>query len=189
MSAITDILNKVPLDDLADKLGVTKTEAKSGASEVISSLLGGMQKNSSEADGEQSLAKALLSHLADGEAQEKADKVDLAGIDLSDGAKIVKNIFGGGEEDQADEVAKKTGLSLDSVKSMLPVLAPLVLNYLANKSSKSTKKDDEDDGLLDNLLDSVTGNSGGIGGLLGGLLGGGSSKSSGGLSDLIGKIL
>lgn len=177
MSAVTDILAQVPMADLAKRLKVSEKEATTASKQVITSLLAGMTSNAQTPKGEQALASALTQHAATGRANSRGVKLD--DIDTTDGTKIVRHALGASNTQSAAAIAAKTGADESLLKKLLPLLAPVVIAYLAKEATGSDKKASGTDAL--------------IGGLLGGILGGGSSSkpssSTGGLTDLLGGIL
>ncbi len=169
MSAVTDILATLPVDDLAARLGSTPAATKDAARQAITSLLGGLHHNSQDADGALSLAQALLGH----SGQTTAGTLDLDGIDTKDGAKIVKHALGATPSKAAAQLGAKTGTDTNLLTQLLPILAPIVLSYLAGTALKKTSG-----GPITDLVTGVLGQSGGglsdlLGGVLGGVLGGG----------------
>lgn len=183
MSNVDDIVAGIPMQSLADQLGVDQSTAESAVREALPALLGGMQANAADPAGEASLAGALQQHspsLVEG-------GVDLDQVDTEDGQKIVGHVFGG----NTDQVAQTLGSNLagggggDLIKKLLPLLAPIVLSYLASRmrggGGAGDQAPEQSGGGLGDLLGSVLGGaSGGQGGqagsildMLGGLLGGG----------------
>ena len=95
-------------------------------------LLAGMHNNAQAPDGAASLESALGQHqdgLIDG-------GVDVAQVDTADGEKIVNHVFGGQQDQVASQLAgsgQLGGAGSDLVRKLLPVLAPIVMSYLAKK--------------------------------------------------------
>jgi hypothetical protein len=148
MSQYDEILEQVPLSQLAGQLGVDENEARQAAEQALPALLGGLQANAADPAGANSIMNALAQHGG-------GVPNDLEQVDVADGQKIVGNIFG----DNTDQVMNQLGgmgggATGDLVKRMLPVLAPIVLSWLAKKMSGQ----------------------GGLGGMLGGVLGVGSRR-------------
>ena len=166
MSALTDILGELPLDDLASQLGASKTETKTAASQAITSLLGGMTQNAQSEPGEAALGKALAKHAT-------SKPVKVAEVDKEDGAKIVQHVLGTTPDKAAKAVSGKTGTDSNLIEQLLPILAPVVLAYLGNQ------------------VTSKTASSGGslLSGLLGGGSGSGTNSSSGALGALLTGVL
>lgn len=182
MSAVTDILAQLPLGELSKQLGTSEKETKTASTQVITSLLGGLTANTQNSAGEASLASALASHVTAGQAFQ-ATGVDVAKVDTTDGAKIVKHALGASTQQTAEALSAKTGTDESLLSKLLPILAPIVLAYVANKAmgSSSTKASSGTD-----VITSV----------LGGLLGGSSSSTgsvlgsaSGNLSSMLGGFL
>jgi hypothetical protein len=169
MATIDDLLAQIPMDQLARQLGVAPDEAEDLARKALPALVGGMEANAREPGGETSLSEAIGQHdddLLDG-------GVDLDQVDTDDGRKIVGHVFG----DNSDQVISRLGGGgTESMMSqLLPLLAPLVMSFLAKKAGGSTGGSGS------------RSSGGGIGDLLGGLLGGGAG--GGGLEDLLGGLL
>ncbi|MDR2929424.1 MAG: DUF937 domain-containing protein [Propionibacteriaceae bacterium] len=194
MSAITDILGQLPLGDLASKLGVSESQAKSASTEVITSLLGGMTANAQDSGGEQSLATALTGHVASGQSF-AADGVKLDDLDTDDGGKIVQHALGADTAKTAAAISQKTGTDQSLLQKLLPMLAPVVLGYIAQQAMPNAAGANQGGANAASLLGGLLGggsSAGGnvVGSLVGGLLGGGSANSAGGgLGSLLGGLL
>ena len=155
MTAVDDILSRIPLADLAARLGVDEGTAEQATRQALPALLGGIQANTADPGGAASFASAVRQHdndLVDG-------GVDLDGVDERDGDKIVGHVFG----DQRGQVVQQLGTTggdsttQDLIGKLLPILAPIVMAYLAKRLGGGA----------------TAGTGGGLGDLLGGLLGGG----------------
>ena len=190
MSAVDEIMSQLPLGQLASRLGTDEQTAGAAAQQAIPALLNGLHANAQDPAGAASLEGALAQHsggLVEG-------GVDLDQVDPDDGQRIVGNIFGG----QSDGVAQTLGSHLggvggdqsDLVRRLLPLLAPVVMSYLAKQMGGGAGG-----GLLGSLLGGAMGGGapaggGGIGGLLGGMLGGGGQQAGGNpMGDMLGGLL
>ncbi|WP_029291873.1 DUF937 domain-containing protein [Cellulomonas sp. HZM] len=184
MTELDDLERLVPLDQLASHLGVDEDTARDAVRAALPALVGGMQANAQDAGGAASLLGALQTKdtgLVDG-------GVDLGDVDADDGRAIVRNVFGAQEDQVAAALGAAPGKA-DSgiVQRVLPMLAPIVMAFLARKlagggrTSSSTAADAPSQGGLGDIL----------GGLLGGLGGGaaGSTGGLGGLGDVLGGLL
>ena len=191
MAAYDDIIANIPISDLAARLGVDEATARSAVDEALPALLGGMGANAQDAAGAASLERAVQHH----SPQLFEGGVNLDEVDEGDGDKIVHNVFG----DHTDQVVQKLGSTESGggqgiIQKLLPILAPIVLSFLASQFTKRQQNPAQADA-------APTGGGGGIGDILGGLLGGGGggggSASSGGggggmlggLGDLLGGLL
>lgn len=194
MNDINELFKQLPVSDIAKQLGVSKTEASSAIKSTLPALLTGLQANATDPAGASSLLSALQSK--DGSLAEGA--ISLSNFDVGDGAKIVSNIFGGSQ----DNVAAKLGGGdkSDMMKSLMAILAPIVLTWVTSKviggDSGSSKKGGGLGDLLGGLFGGKSSNKksgtdlgGGLADALGGLLGGGGSSDGFGLDDLLGGLL
>lgn len=165
MSELNDILSLVPTDQVAQALGVDEQSAEAAIRAAVPSLLAGLQSNAGSSEGADSLASALADHSGD----LASGSVNIGDIDTQDGQKIVNHVLGDREELLANQLSganTAAGLDLGSlVRKALPIIAPIVLSYLAKKWS-------ERGGATSSPVDAGQGAGGGLGDLLGGLLGG-----------------
>ena len=170
MANLNDLLDLLPLDQIAGKLGVDADTARATVATALPSLMAGMQNNAASPEGADALQSAIAQHdasLLDG-------GVDISAVDTNDGQKIVDHVLGDNQAVLAAQLngATPEGFDLGGlVQKALPMLAPVVMSFLAKNAS--------------------SGNGGGldIGGMLGGLLGGGQqSQQSGGGLDLGGML-
>ncbi len=169
MTAVDDILAALPVEQVAQQTGSSPDEVRTTAAAVLPALLGGLQANAGDDSGAGSLLQALGQHDPD----LLAGGADLGQIDEHDGQVIASHIFG----DQQDEVANRlgglpgvggSGAGGALVNKLIPILAPMVLSWLANKVLKGGASGG-----------STGGSGGGLGDVIGDVLGGRSSGSSG----------
>jgi hypothetical protein len=182
VSAVDEILARIPIGDLAARLGVDEPTAETAARQAIPALLGGIQANTDDPGGASSFAGAVRQHdagLVDG-------GVDLGQVDTADGDKIVGHVFG----PQRDQVVHTLGGiggagGKDLVAELLPILAPIVMSWLSAKLSGRAAGPAAAGGGMGDLLGGV------LGSVLGGAGGGGgnSGGAGGGLGDLLGGLL
>ncbi|WP_378736852.1 DUF937 domain-containing protein [Nocardia brasiliensis] len=177
MTSFDDLLSQVPIAQIAAKLGVDENTAKTAVQAALPTLLGGLRANATKPEGAASLVGALDNH---GDLVEGEGAVDIDKVDVADGSKIVENVFG----DEKNTVISALGATEgtggnDLIGKLMPILAPIVLAYLAKQmtggaSGTAPQTPPQSDG-------------GGLGDLLGGLLGG--SSKSGGIGGAIGEAL
>ena len=213
MPSLDDLLGRIPIADIAARLGVDEATASAAVEQALPALVSGLEANAQDPGGAASLEQAVSQH-SPGLVE---DGINLDEVDPADGEKIVSHIFGEHKDqvvatlsDGTTQPASFTGGSV--VGKLLPILAPIVLSYLAKQfserkqstetaqptepmQSRVPKPEKEQGGLGGILGDLFGGNksdsgssSGGIGEILGGLLGG-NSKSSGGIGDVLGGLL
>ena len=174
MSPVDEILSQIPLRDLAAQLGTDEATAEQAARQALPALLGGMHANTDDPGGASSFARAVDQHsssLIDG-------GVNLDEVDTDDGRKIVSHVFGANQDQVVNQLSLGGAGGSGLIGKLLPLLAPIVMSYLAKKLGGGT----------------AAGGGGGLGDLLGGLLGGGGGQAGagglgGGLGDLLGGLL
>lgn len=206
MAAYDDIIANIPISDLARRLGVDEATARQAVDEALPALLGGMGANAQDPAGAASLERAVQHH----SPQLFEGGVNLDEVDEGDGDKIVHNVFGA----NTDQVVQKLGSTESGggqglIQKLLPILAPIVLSFLASQFAKrqqgggSAQADAPTGGGGSSQADAPTSGGGGIGDILGGLLGGlgggggtggtgaagGGGGMLGGLGDLLGGLL
>ncbi|MGH8952787.1 MAG: DUF937 domain-containing protein [Acidimicrobiia bacterium] len=188
MDPIEEILSQIPMGQLAEQLGTDEASAEQAARQAVPALLGGLQANAQDSGGAASLTNALSQHTG-----MSLEGLDLGAVDTADGEAIVGNVFG----DNTDQVINKLGGQSGGagiMSKLLPILAPLVMSWLAGKffgQGQTSAAPAGGGGDLGDLLGGATGGTGGLGDLLGGLLGGGggSAGASDPLGDLLGGLL
>ncbi len=130
MSAYDEILGSLPIDQIASELGAQPQEVEQASAAILPALLGGLDANANDG-GAGSILQALGQHdpsLLDG-------GVDLSQVDSSDGQAIASHIFGGNEEEVIARLGGSgaSGVGGQLVKKLLPILAPIVLSWLAKQ--------------------------------------------------------
>jgi len=181
MADLSELLKQIPVGDIAQQLGIDESVADAAVQQIVPGLVAGLAENAKDPKGAASLTKAV-SH-----DRGQVHKKKVSEIDVEDGKKIVKNVYG----DKQDAVVTKLAASAttasgagdvtgDIIQKILPIVAPIVLAWIANKFLGGKKEE--------STAEAFSG--GGIGDLVGGLLGGGgSSNSGGGIGDLLGGLL
>ncbi len=180
MTDLNEVLSQVPVGDIAKQLGISPDVAEAAVKQVLPGLIGGLAANASDAAGSASLEKALTQHTN--------VPAKLADVDTADGAKIVKNVFGANEDKVAAKLADadpKPNVTMDIIKQVLPIVAPIVLSFIATqflkpkdapassgKAAEPASSGGDLGSVLGGLLSDPNTQSM-VGGLLGGLLGGG----------------
>ena len=149
-SAVEEILGQLPLPQLAAQLGVDPQTAAQAAAAVIPSLIGGLQHNADQGQ-EQAIAGALAQHGSSNLFD--TGSIDLNSVDTADGAKIVQHIFGDQSTQLALAIGQQTGANGNLVNQLMPILAPIVLAYLAKKLTGSQQS--AGGGMLGSILGGI----------------------------------
>jgi hypothetical protein len=184
MSAVDEILSQIPMQQLAGRLGVDERTAEQATRQALPALLGGIQANTDDPGGASSFASAVQQH----DAGLVRGGVDLDQVNTTDGDKIVGHVFGAQRGQVVQQLGGLSGdAGKDLVAKLLPILAPIVMSWLASKLTGGAAAAPAPHApagggglgdLLGPILGNVLGGGGGgaapnIGDLLGGLLGGG----------------
>ena len=193
MTSMTEeILAQIPADELAAQLGTDPETAMEAARRALPALLGGLSGNVSTGGGDALGAALLRDH--DGSLLDLSDP--LSAVDADDGAKIIGHIFGDQQERVVETLGATTRGGSSLFSKLLPILAPLVMAWLAKRVIGSITGSGGG-----GAASSTQSSGGGLGGLLGGLFGGGSGgqstpapaptpqqQSGGGLGGLLGGL-
>lgn len=170
MASLDELLSQIPIGQIAAKLGVDESTARSAVERALPTLVGGLEANAQDGSGAASLENALQKHSASGLLD---GGIDIDQVDTDDGAKIVSNVFGNKDNQVASALGGITGgADASLVQKVLPILAPIVMAYLAKKFTGGSGGSAGASGGLGDLLGGILGSAGGSGGVLGGLLGG-----------------
>jgi hypothetical protein len=176
VTIVDELLQQIPIGQLAGRLGVDEQTAEQATRQALPALLSGMHANAQNPDGARSLAEALGQHDND----LLSGGVDVNQVNTADGHKIVQHVFGGNTGQVVDQLGGAGGAGgSDLMSKLLPILAPIVMSYLARRLTG---------GSAGTAAASGTGTAGGLGGLLGGLLGG-AGQSAGGQTGGVGELL
>ncbi len=173
MADLNDLIAGLPIDRIAQQLGVDDATARTAVEAAVPALLGGMEANAQDESGAQSLENALQKH--DGAILDGG--VDIDGIDTEDGGKIVQHVFGDNSNQVTQQLGGIGGLDSKMITKLLPLLAPIVMGYLAKQMSKGSGSGGSGGGGITDILGGLVGGKSGGGGILdmlgglGGLLG------------------
>jgi hypothetical protein len=169
---ITDILRQTGgLQSIARELGITESQASSGAAALAPAILGGFKKQAQTQPGGLDGLGGMLSQLGGGELLD--DVVASKPTDVGRGDEVLGQIFGSKDVSRAvaQNASSQSGLDPGVLKKMLPMLAMLVAGYMARQRTAGAATQPSAGG-------------GGLGGMLGGLLGGGGG-GIGGLASML----
>lgn len=198
MAGLDELLNEIPTQQIASKLGRDEGEVSSAIQTLVPLLLGGLQQNAQDPGHASNIESAASTHAASGLLD---GGVSVDQVDEADGSKAISKIFGGNDTNQVAAALAGGGAGNgDLLKQLLPILAPIVLAYIGKQLSKgggaaapAEPQAQASGGGLGDILGSILGggNSGGnnnpLGSILGSVLGGG--KGGGGLGDILGGLL
>jgi len=168
----TDMLAQTGgLQSIARELGISESQAASGAAALAPAILGGFKKQAQGQPGGVEGLGGLLNQLGGGGLLD--DVLASKPTDVSRGNEVLGQVFGSKDVSRAvaQNAASQSGLDAGVLKKMLPMLAMLVAGYMAKQRTAGVGAQ-------------ATSAGGGLGGLLGGLLGG-QSGGAGGLASML----
>jgi hypothetical protein len=169
---MTDLVAQMGgIKSIARELGVSESQAATGAEALIPAILGGFKKQAqAQPSGLEGLG-GLLAQLGGGSLLDNV--LSPGATDVNRGNDVLGQIFGSKDVSRtvAQNAASRSGLSPSLLQKMLPMLAMLVAGYMAKQRTVGAG------------AQAATGG-GGLGSLLGGLLGGQAGKG-GGLASML----
>lgn len=210
MSELDSLLKAIPLDQVASALGVDQATAKTAVETVVPTILAGLHHEVSTEEGAGNLAEAVGSKdpsILDGLSLDQIDVSDgekilghifgnntghvtsavsqqLSGADVL--GSVLGSILGGGQTGQSGPAGgtsapAQPGAGSELAKQLLPLLAPIILAWLAQQATqKGGQINRSNGGLLQEIL----------GGLLTGAGQQADNRSSGSVvTDILGQIL
>jgi hypothetical protein len=179
MADLNALLEHIPVGDIAKQLGIEEGVAEAAVKQVLPGLVAGLAANAGDAKGQTTLTNVLKHH------NKGVHRGRVSDIDTEDGKKIVRNVFGPNEDKVVSKLAgasTKSDVTGDIIKQVLPIVAPIVLSWLASQflggKQESAAAEPEP---------ATSSSGGGIGDLLGGLLSSPQGQQIAG--DLLGGLL
>ena len=130
MSDLDGLLDLIPVGDIAKQLGIDEDVAEAAVKQVLPGLVGGLAANAKRDDKSAEMLTNTLKHHNTGTPKSVKD------VDTEDGKKIVRNVFGDNEDKVVSKLAgasTKSDVTGDIIKQVLPIVAPIVLSWLANQ--------------------------------------------------------
>jgi hypothetical protein len=163
---ITDMLAQTGgLQSIAKELGISQSQAASGAAALAPAILGGFKKQAQSQPSGLGGLGSLVAKLGGGGLLD--DVVGSQPTNVSRGNDVLGQIFGSKDVSRtvAQNAASNTGLSSELLKKMLPMMAMLVTGYLAKQgagaaaSAPTTASATPTGGVLDGVLGGMLGGS------------------------------
>ncbi|GAB3507345.1 DUF937 domain-containing protein [Pseudoxanthomonas daejeonensis] len=130
-------LQGAPIQQISRQLGTDPAQTGNAVAAALPLLLGALGRNSAQPQGAEALFGALQRDHAGG-----PDLGGLLGAVLggggsrqTDGSAILGHILGGGQPRAAQGLGQATGLGSGQAMQLLAVLAPIVMSFLAKRST------------------------------------------------------
>ncbi len=142
------------IGQISSKFGLDPDMAASAIRSLVPAISQGIQNNTSDQAGLQSLVSAL----SNGHHQSYVDDPDSISdpATTADGNSILGHILGSKEVSRnvADEAAAETGVNSSTLKKMLPILASVAMGVMSKETSSLPGSDQDIGGLLSTLIGS-----------------------------------
>jgi len=107
MSDLDDLINQIPVADIASKLGVNEGEVNSAIKTLVPALVGGVQQNVDTKDIDSSSLESAVTQQGASGLLDGGVSVDQ--VDAKQGDQIVSKIFGGNDSGQVASALSGTG--------------------------------------------------------------------------------
>lgn len=183
MAGLDDLLNQIPVAEIASKLGADQGEVSQAIQTLVPTLLGTLQENVVSDDIDSTKLESAV--VAEGQTDLLDGGVNVDQLDEGQGNQMVASLFGGNDTSQVASALSGAGApGGDLIKQLLPMLAPIVLAYVGKQLSQ---KSGAGAGAQPQAAPS-----GGLGDLLGGILGGatgGGGAANNPLGSILGSVL
>jgi hypothetical protein len=134
-SLTDDLLNQLqgqPLAQIGQQLGLSPSQASGAVSAALPLLLGALGRNATQPQGAQALYGALERDHASLDIGSVLGSV-MGGGGGGAGGQILGHIFGARQQGAAQGLGAATGLGSNQAGTLLQVLAPIVMAYLAKQ--------------------------------------------------------
>jgi hypothetical protein len=129
-SDLTARLQGAPTEQIAQKLGISPSQASAAIGTALPLLLGAMGHNASQPQGAQDLYGALENDHAGQDIGSVLGTVLGGG---GQGSQILGHVFGSQQPRAAEAVGQTTGIGQDKAHMLLRWLAPVAMAYLAKR--------------------------------------------------------
>lgn len=138
MSDIDDLLQSVPIDQIAAQLGVAPAEAQAAVEAALPALVGGLEHHAADTGNADTIAAV-------------ANPDDPTTLEPDE---VVSRAFDG-KTDQVASALGAQGVNSDLVKKVLPILVPIVLAWLTKRMGGGATGGAAGGGLLQQILQQV----------------------------------
>ncbi len=183
MTVNTDMLQQLlsgRADQIGAKIGADPAQTEQAISAALPALLAGLQEQATPGSGLQQ----AIEQDHDGSILDDLGGYLNGTANLSprttDGEGILGHVLGDRQQPVAQALSSRTGLDMNTIMQLLPLLAPIVMGMLGKQARSGSADSGGGMGDLGSILGGLTGgsgSSGGLGDLLGGLLGGSQNQN------------
>jgi hypothetical protein len=141
------------VQQVGQRFGLTEEQTSSALGQLVPALLAGLQNNTAQSGG----LESLLGALNGGNHAQYLDRPELLTEETTaaDGNSILGHIFGSKDVSRAvaARASEQTGIGSDILKQMLPVVATMVMGGLSRQNGLASQDTSQAGSLLTSLLD------------------------------------
>ncbi len=148
-SILTTMLSTSAISNIAKVTETEKSDVKNVITAAMPNLISSALTQSKDKSLVEGFTDALASHAGDSTSSLTSF---FNKIDLKDGSKIVKNLFGDSASDIISKISEKAGTTKKSTTSILSSIAPLFMSLLGQSTSA-----DKDSETTSSIAKSLTG--------------------------------
>jgi hypothetical protein len=185
MAGLDDLINQIPVADIASKLGADQGEVSQAIQTLVPTLLGTLHENVQAEDIDSAELESAV--VAEGGSDLLDGGVNVDQIDEGQGNQLIASLFGGNDTNQVASALSGAGApGGDLIKRLLPMLAPIVLAYVGKQFAQRNAAGAETG------AQAQAAPGGGIGDILGSILGGasgGGAAANNPLGSILGSVL
>lgn len=163
MEMLQGQLTDTMIDQLSQKIGGADRQAtQTAASGILSTIIAGLAKNSTQPGGAESLANALE---RDHDGSILDNMMDMLGGNSSapsgmekamNGSGILKHVLGGKQSGAAEIISQMSGLQTNQTGSLMEMLAPMVMGTLGRQKKQNNLNPTDLSDLLSGTVKSET---------------------------------
>jgi hypothetical protein len=136
MDMITQQLGSSMVSQMASKIGGNSDGVKRAAAMAVPMIMAALKRNSSSRSGAESLASALDKGHSGGGILGNLGSL-LGGSSMQNGGKILGHVFGGKQDNMAQQLGRATGLGGKGAGDLMSMLAPMVMGALGKAKQQS----------------------------------------------------
>lgn len=137
MAGLDDLINQIPVADIANKLGADPGQVSQAIATLVPTLLGSLQENVQADDIDSTELESVV--VAEGQSDLLTGGVDVNQLDENQGNQMVASLFGGNDTNQVASALSGAGApGGDLIKRLLPMLAPSCWPTSASSSPRRT---------------------------------------------------
>jgi hypothetical protein len=175
-ASLDELYSEIPLVQIAKRLGVGRGEVDDTVKTLVPVLVGGLQHNAQDPER----ASEIESEATDDAAAGLLDgDVSIDEVDQAEGRRAISRIFGGSDTSQVAAALAGAGAGSTSlIKSLLPILTPIVLAYIGKQLASPAAQQ---------AMKNAPSGLGGLAVVLNSILGEGSTASATALGGILGE--